>query len=81
MIDDPAELLRIGRKLQVGQAALPRPFGRLTTTTIADAKHDDPDPTVLGARDEQVGGERFDLSIGDDDEQGDEPIQRVLGTL
>ena len=46
-----------------------------------DVEDNDADPSMLGARDEEIGAVGLDRPVGDDNQQGKDPCERVLGTF
>ena len=79
LIDKTAEDFGVGRELQIWQLALASPVRGVRVTT--DVEDNDADPSMLGARDEEIGAVGLDRPVGDDDQQGKDPCERVLGTF
>jgi len=79
LVQAPAKDLGVRRELEVLEAALLGPGSRSISGWTAE--DDDADSPMLGSSDEEVGLERVDLAVRDDDEERQVAREGVLRSL
>jgi hypothetical protein len=79
LIEDAPEHFSIGRELEILKTALRSPIG--ASLSMRHSKDDDADTSMLGTGEEEIGGERIDVSVRNHDEQWKVASERVLGAL